>query len=382
MSSDSTPSGTATVPTEPPGLRPARFADFPAIHRLESEYFDNIPDLDERRRLFEDHPLWPRLEDTWPLGWILEDADGGIVGAVTNVPTLYLYRGEEKLCANGYGWVTTADHRGYAALLMDEYFEQEGVDLILSSSVGADATAIWRAYGAPVPLGDWAQIAYLVTNRRVFARAVLMMRGIPGAGVLAAPAAGALAVKEALTSRSLPKAPDDVAIVESRGFDDDRFDAFWEELRAQNDDVLLAVRDRQTLQWHFGLPRKTGRLWVYTAIRNGRILAYCAVKQRDRSAGVSSMRLVDFQTVDTSVDLLPVLLRPAAARCASEGNGVLEHLGCGIPKTAGFDRYAPYRTDKVAWSFYVRTPDPRLAAELANPGVWDPSEYDGDASIM
>ncbi len=45
-----------------------------------------------------------------------------------------------------------------------------------------------------------------------------------------------------------------------------------------------------------------------------------------------------------------------------------------------FDELAPYRIDKPGWSFYYCATDPKFEAELAEPGVWDPSEYDGDSS--
>ena len=46
----------------------------------------------------------------------------------------------------------------------------------------------------------------------------------------------------------------------------------------------------------------------------------------------------------------------------------------------GFDAVAPYRATKPAWSFYYAAVDPALGERLAEPGIWDPSEYDGDSS--
>ena len=45
-----------------------------------------------------------------------------------------------------------------------------------------------------------------------------------------------------------------------------------------------------------------------------------------------------------------------------------------------FDAFASYRKTQ-SWTFFYRAVDPALEAELREPGVWDPSEYDGDASI-
>ncbi|NMO92803.1 hypothetical protein [Actinomycetospora sp. TBRC 11914] len=382
MSAESTPTAAAPAAfVEPPELRPATFDDFPAMHRLESRFLTNIFTPDQRRALFEENPLWPRLADRWTVGWVLEDGDGSIVGAVTNVPSPYVLHGEEKIAGNGLAWAVTEEHRGYAALLMDEYFEQDEADFVISSNVGVGATTIWQAYGTRVPRGDWARAAYVVTNRRSFTREVLAMKGIPLAGALAVPGAAGLAVKEGFTSRKLAPAPEGFEVVKGRGFDD-RFDAFWEELRAQQPDVLLAVRDRATLEWHYGIPLRAGRLWVYTAEQGGRIRAFCVVREYTRPSGMRSMKIVDFQSVEPSVDLLPGLARAAAARCAGARIGMLEHNGCDIPKMAGFDEVAPYRITKAAWSFYYRTTDPDLADTLAHPDVWDPSEYDGDASFM
>ncbi len=46
-----------------------------------------------------------------------------------------------------------------------------------------------------------------------------------------------------------------------------------------------------------------------------------------------------------------------------------------------FDHFAPHRRKLPSWPFYYHAADPTLAAELCRPEVWDPSTFDGDASI-
>ncbi len=149
MSTEPTTAAAPAPVVEPPELREATFDDFPAMYRLESAYLKNIFTPEDRRALFEEHPLWPRLAGHWPVGWVLEDADGAVVGSVTNVPSPYVHRGEEKIGATGLAWAATAEHRSYAALLMDEYFNQDGADVVLSSNVGAGATPIWPGLRHP-----------------------------------------------------------------------------------------------------------------------------------------------------------------------------------------------------------------------------------------
>jgi hypothetical protein len=363
----------------PPQLRPARFEDHPRIHRLESEHLPESLAEQDWCGLFTGNPLWPRLKDRWPIGWVLESSNGELVGSVTNIPAGYRFRGAELLCANGRGWVVAPDYRGYALLLMDEYYRQEGAHLFLNTTVDQDAAWASDLYCSRVPRGDYQSLAFRITSYRDFARTALEMKGVPVPGLLHRPAAGVLWLKDALLAR-LPAARPAIDVAEADDFDE-RFDAFWTELVRQRPDTLLAVRDRAALAWHYAIPLRRQELWIVTASRGGRLLAYCVVKRHHRTAGIRSMRLIDFQSVEQEYDLLPDLLRAVLRRCAAERVHVLEHLGCGLPATREFDRLAPYRVAHN-WPFFFHTDDPRLAAELADPEVWDPSEFDGDATYV
>jgi hypothetical protein len=369
----------STEPSTPPTLREARFADYPQIFDLESTFFDDSLPPAERRSLFEDNPLWPRLRDTWPVGWVLEDVEGRIVGAVNNIPSAYLFAGQELVCGNGHCWAVLEPYRGYATMLMDEYFNQDGPDLLVSAKVGADAASVWSAYAHRVPVGDWSNAAYAITRYRAFARAALVRKGFPLARALTLPAAATLRVKDALMRKALP---DGLASYEFREVDgfDARFDAFWLELIAQNPSKLMGVRDAVSLRWHYGVPQRAGRLWVAVALRAGRIRAYCVLKQHHRPPDIRSMKIVDFQTLEPDKDLLPGLVKLALRRSAAANCAFLEHHGCELPKMRGFEIIARYRAVKPSWSFFYYTDDPLLEERLADPEVWDPSEYDGDSS--
>ena len=45
-----------------------------------------------------------------------------------------------------------------------------------------------------------------------------------------------------------------------------------------------------------------------------------------------------------------------------------------------FETIAAYRAVKPSWSFFYYADDAALGERLADPDVWDPSEYDGDSS--
>jgi hypothetical protein len=143
---------------------------------------------------------------------------------------------------------------------------------------------------------------------------------------------------------------------------------------------MLAARDRGALAWHFAIAMRRTRLCIVTAVRNGLLRAYCILKRSSGENGVHRMRLIDYQTVETDTDLLPGILRVCLQHCAAEDLCFLESVGRGLPKMQAIDQFA-HRRKLPNWSFYYHPANPALHAELSTPEVWDPSQFDGDASF-
>jgi hypothetical protein len=363
-----------------PRLRQAQFDDYPQIQTLEAASLPEALPSDDWRRQWLDNPLWPRLGTDWPIGWVLEDNAGQIVGSLSNVPSAYVYRSRELICANGRAWVTTPEYRGFALWLMDEYFNQSRADLFINTTVNAVAAQVFGTLAERIPLGDWQSSSFWVTGYVGFAREALAKVGVQLPGVLAYPAAAALWIRDAARLGGLPAADRAVDIAITDSFDS-RFNDFWQELVRQNTDKLLGVRDSQTLAWHYAIPIRRRQIVVLTASRNGLLRGFCVVKRQDTKQGLRRLRLVDYQSLDTGNDLLPGLLRAALVYCRTQGCHVLEHLGCDVPKMRAFDEFAPYRRKLASWTFYCRASDAALNQELQLREVWDPSEFDGDASF-
>ena len=368
---------TAAIPAQ---LRLATFDDYEQIVRVESSNQLGSLHRQDWQNLWLKNPLWPRVEHDWQIGWVLENAEGRVVGSLINVPSLYTFRGQQLLCANGRGWAVEPEYRPFALALMGEYFGQSNVDLFINTTVGPNAAPIISTLSDRIPQGDFQSTAYFALYYRELAEKALRRKRVPLASMLAYPAAAVLRCKDAWRRRALKPAPSSFSIECVDDFDA-RFDDFWAELASQNSDKLLAVRNRAALAWHFAIPQRKGDLRIFTASRVGKLRAYCIVKRQDAGEGVSRMRVVDFQTVEPNIDLLAGLLKVALRRCAKDGIRVLEHLGVGLPKMRTFDRFAPYRRTLACWPFYYRAVDPTLDAELSTPDFWDASVFDGDASF-
>src|SRR5437870_2253350 len=76
-------------------------------------------------------------------------------------------------------WAVAAAYIGFALWLMDEYFNQQGADLFINTTVNAKGTAAANMFSTRVPVGDWETFAYWVTGYRGFARKALEKMGVP-----------------------------------------------------------------------------------------------------------------------------------------------------------------------------------------------------------
>ena len=175
-----------------PNLRPCRFEDYAQIEKLEAS--EGLLSSGQRdwQEMWQHNPLRSRLQIDGPMGWVLEDSAGRIVGSLANILTRYTFRGQDLIAATGRGWVVAPEYRGVALWLMDEYFNQDNVDLFINNTVNAQAVEAFTTFGSQrVPLGDWETAAYWITGYRGFACTALRLKNVPLAPYFA-PAVGAV----------------------------------------------------------------------------------------------------------------------------------------------------------------------------------------------
>lgn len=373
------PSSSRTASPAPPRLRTARFEDYGQIARLEQSHGLATAPMAEWQGYWTDNPLWPQVKDHWPIGWVLEDQHGKIVGSLCNIPSLYHLQGRELICANGRAWAVDEDYRGVALWLFAEYFAQERCDLFINTTVNALSARSFASLSSRVPVGDWQSAAYFITHHRGFARAILERERVPVPGAIAPLAAAALWARDSF--KASPPARGFRGEVQSIDQFDSRFDDFWQELLLRKSHMLLASRDRRTLQWHFNHQIKSRQLWIFAAAQNGLLRGYCIFKRQDTPNNLRRMRLVDFQAIEPDANLLDAMIDAALSKCAREGMHSLELVGLGIPNMAAFEHRAPWKRTLQSWLFYYKANNPALEAQLREPRMWEPSLYDGDASL-
>lgn len=368
-------------PRRGPRLRAASFEDHEQIDRLGSRHGLKAKSYEEWSNLWLGNPLYREVQAGWSIGWVLEDEAGRIVGSVGNIPVSYEFQGRRILAASSHSWVAEPEYRSAALLLLDHLIDQRGVDLFVSTTVSALSTPGVNALECSrVPVGVWDESAFWITRYRGFVESFLTLRNYRLAKPLSYPLSTAAFLKDRLTRKAWGAG--DVEVTPCPGFDD-RFDEFWAALKGRNPHLLLAVRTREVLEWHYKSLLASGRLWIATVVDGPRLVAYAVFDRSDKpQVGLKRVRLLDFQSLDGGTALLLPLLSWALSKCRDEGIHVLEHFGRWLERGELLDTLAPHRRRLPSWIWVYRANDPGLAECLRDRRVWAPSLYDGDASLV
>jgi hypothetical protein len=331
--------------------------------------------------LWRANPAYQQLPG-WPIGWVLEDEDGRIEGALENIPCLYRFDGRTYVGAFGRGWVVDIRYRAFALRLLAIHLRQSNVDLRVTSTASPRVTLLLTKKGwSPVPAGEWDCSAFWVTS---YVKTVHRYLAEKTPGPVFA-LTGPLLYPPLLLSDLISRLPRRFKIGCEFGWNtsfDERFDQFWAELENRNPRVLLSVRTRQTLDWHFKYALEQNRIWILTATEGSRLLGYAILERREtRSLDLARMLLIDFQTLARDQDLTSAMISCILERCRRECIHVLENVGCWLEKLHPLVHRAPHRRDLGNWCYLYQAANQELSGALKSAESWYPTQYDADASL-
>jgi hypothetical protein len=369
------------IPRRGSTFRGASFEDYEQIGRLGVRYGLRAKSYEQWSHLWLGNPVYRDVHSHWSIGWVLEDEKRRIVGSISNIPLSYEFGGKRLLAASGHAWVVEPEYRSAGLLLLDYVINQRGVDLFVNTTNSAAGTSAVNALQClRVPVGVWDESAFWITHCHGFAQSFLRFKNYPLAKPLSYPLSAAVFLRDQLTKTGLRGG--DFEVKACTAFDE-RFDDFWADLKRRNPHMLLAVRTREVLEWHYRNLLLSRRLWIATIVDGCRLVAYAVFDRRDKShIGLKRVRLVDFQSLDSGPGLLLPLLSWAVKRCRAEGIHVLEYFGRWLEKGEVLDAIVPHRRKLPSWIFVYRANEPGLAESLRDGRVWAPTLFDGDASLV
>jgi hypothetical protein len=206
-------------------------------------------------------------------------------------------------------------------------------------------------------------------------------RNIFGAALLSYPASAGLLLRDKIRQKPSRLHATKIRVNLCTHFDD-RFTVFWDRIRQQHPQRLLAVRSREVMEWHFRHALAKKRTWVLTASNGSEISAYAIFCRQDNPGlELQRMRLADFQALPGQTGLLNPMLAEALGICRREGIHMIEAIGFSGDKERAIEGARPYFRELASWRYFYRAADQELAASLRKPEAWDPTCFDGDASL-
>jgi hypothetical protein len=162
---------------------------------------------------------------------------------------------------------------------------------------------------------------------------------------------------------------------------DDSFEEFWRVLRKKSEG-LVADRSREALEWHYHIAKKQGILWIAIIRKRDTLASYgIFVRQDSQKTQLTRMRLVDFQSIGYRFEDLLAFVNWGFRKCREEKIDVLESIGFSPCVQGTIESIAPHHRRLPSWTYFFKANNPGLAAELRNAKVWNPTLFDGDASI-
>jgi hypothetical protein len=332
--------------------------------------------------LWKDNPAYRPCAAWWPIGWVLETPQSEIVGSFCSLPSAYRFRGRDLLAATGVGWVVDPRYRAYSIWLLREFLRQQRVDLLLSTTTSREAEAVLRFFHwSTVPVGEWQKSAFWITGYSSFLNAALQRKSLSLPAAIRSPVAASWSRLDQLRHGACNHGRSGLEVAFCSEFDD-RFEKLWQTLERQNPHILLAVRTRETLAFHFQSSLVQKKLWIVAASKHSDLVGYAIFDRVDRAAtGLRCIRLVDFCALEAPADVLRSTLAVALEQCKHEDLDMLEVVGCWLDRPELVEVAAPYRRTMASCLFYYFAPHQQLREALQAPGVWRPSSFDGDASL-
>lgn len=367
-----------------PKFREVRFEDYSQIAALALRFNLHMEECASWTHLWTENPAFRDVAGKLPMGWVLESPDGTVCGYLGNIPLQYELQGQKLLVATTRTWVVDTPFRSYSPMLLASYFQQRNVDLFLSTTVNAQSASAYTTFQSiRVPVGTWDRALFWITNYRGFSRSFLRREKKRLPSAMSYPLSAGVYFFDKL-KKSSPRQNAKSLHVEAFPSFDDRFDAFWAELRKQKSHLLLAIRDRESLDWHFKFALLKNRAWIYVVQAGTGVIGYAVFLRHDyRQIGLTRMRLVDFQSLepDRSAEMLAATTSLAAERCREESIHMLEVVGLTENLETSLRRFAPHERQLAAWLYYYKANSPSLASTLRSSNVWEPSLFDGDSSV-
>jgi len=319
----------------------------------------------------------------WPIGWVLENDNGRIVGNLWNILMIYEFKDKKLTAAISSSWTVDKSYRSYSIPLHENFFKQKNVDIFIATTANYSAGRVLEeAFEAKkIPFNSYNEVMFWITNYHDFVKSFMIKKDIP-LKILNYPISLGLKVVDNIRNKRRIVRDKTIKIREYHYFDQ-RFDVFWEKLKNKNQGKLLCTRNGEWLEWHYKAYSNTDKLSIFCSEKSGQITAYGILCRADNpKINLTRMKLVDLQSIDNDNIVIDEIVKSCIKKCKKDKISVFEVVGFNKEKRNIIEKYKPLKRKFQSWPFFYKANNGELGLELENYKIWDVCEYDGDASLM
>ena len=156
-------------------LRAVAFADHAPLELLKAHFQMAPSSMLEWCHIYEGSALTSHLDFSWPIGWVLETADGKIVGHIGNVPVEYSFNGRALVGASASCWVVDLDYRKSSSELSKKFFAQLRIDMLFNTTATWPSGRAFERLGASKPpVAAYDRAAFWIIDHQKFASSLLI----------------------------------------------------------------------------------------------------------------------------------------------------------------------------------------------------------------
>jgi hypothetical protein len=362
-------------------IREVEDCDLEPVGRLLVSQGWGAPTARDWRWMWEENPAVRRRR--LPRGWVLLDRDV-VAGFLGNMVQEYQFGDRMLVAAVAAGLVVAPAARGSSLQLIASHARQPNVDLLLNTTAAPHVSKIHQFLKfRRVPQPTFDRSAYWVLRPTPFARSALVKKGVPRAAARpVAPFLALLIRTEGLRRRWPREARSGIELkVINPPSIGNEFDRLWQR-RLGECPRLLAVRDAQTLRWHFAARGRPHPPFLVCASSGSELLGYAAVVRQDAAhLGLARARVADIFVEHDDPEIIRQLLVRSASHARSTGADMLEIIGLPRPIRGVVDGLRPLEIRDGSSPFVYKAVDPALDEKLADESAWYAGLFDGDGSI-
>lgn len=365
----------------PAKLRQSTLSDFAEVLALKRRWgliWDSASDWDRMWRL---NPALRHMKSEPALGWALE-ADGRIVGYLGNILQLYRYGSQTLTAAAGTSMVVEPAYRSGAVSLIAAFYRQKCIDLYLTTTAIEAVGKLTKAFKASaLAQADYDSVLVWVLRPDRFAEAMARMVNVNPFLSPVIKTLGSLAIRteKVFRRRWPPRVKSRIRQISVKSISDD-FDELWLAKLAERP-RLLAVRDAETLRWHFDVGESSPS--VLCAYEGNELAGYVIVRHEPPSSttGLQRSVIADIIARRDEPRVLTALWIAAYEESKLAGSHTFEVLGFPPAIRQLGLQWHPYIRKYPACPFYYKAADAARHEMLKNGDVWYAGPYDGDTTV-